>query len=225
MRRRMAAAAAGLVLLMVTGCSGSSTPEGEALYTAGAERYDEFASGLHAVLMAVHEDTWAVRQKDFGAVPIACEDGKGYSFHAIREATPTGVSADELQQRAERSLEELGLEVSTEVFGSGEDEQRAIVGTGGIFDQAAVTIRPATGVVLVTAGSTCGEGSAAELGDLVFAESTARDQWRYLPATEGPASVPQFYFPSDGPVYYDEAGDPVDPQPVLTELPVAPYGG
>lgn len=224
MRRWMAAAAAGMVLLMTTGCGSNPTPEGDALYAAGAEQYGEFAGGLHSVLMAVHDDTWSVRESDYGAAPTTCSGGEGYFFHAIREATPTGADADELESRATQALQALDLDVTSQVLGSGEAEQRSVVATGGAFDRLTITIHPANGVVLVTASSTCSDGSAAELGDLVFAQSTARDQWRLLPATEGPDSVPQFYFPADGPLYYDEAGDPIDPQPVVTDPPVAPYG-
>ncbi len=223
MRRSMAALAAGMVLLM-TGCGSSAAPEGDALYAAGAEAHSAFASGLHSVLMAVHEDTWAVRQNDYGAAPIPCDDAEGYSFHSIREATLAGADADELTARAVSALESLDLEVTSQVLGSGEREQRAVVGVGGAFERLVVTVTPASGVVLVTATSACSPGSAHDLGRLVFAQSMARDQWRLLPATEGPDSVPQFYFPADGPLYYDEAGDPIDPQPVVTEPPVAPYG-
>ena len=226
MRRRMAAAAVGMVLLMTAGCAATAAPaDDDGLYAAGREHHEEFATGLHDVLMAVDPDTWAVRQGDYGAAPVTCEGGDGYFFHAIREATPQGADADELVRRTTEALDRLDLDVTSEVLGAGDDEQRAIVGVGAVFERLAVTIRPATGVVLVTASSVCGPGSAAALGDLVFAGSTARDQWRLLPATEGPDSVPMFYFPPDGPVYYDAAGDPVDPQPVVADPPVAPYGG
>lgn len=223
MRRWVAAVAAGLVLLMTTGCGSNAAPGGDALYAAGAERYDEFAGGLHSVLMAVHADTWSVRERDYGAAPTTCSGGEGYFFHAIREATPPNADADQLQSRAIQALEALDLDVTTQVFGAGDAEQRSVVATGGVFDRLTITIHPANGAVLVTASSACADGSAAELGDLVFAQSTARDQWRLLPATEGPDTVAQFYFPADGPLYYDEAGDPIDPQPVVTDPPVAPY--
>jgi len=37
-------------------------------------------------------------------------------------------------------------------------------------------------------------------------------------------SNPQFYFPEGGPLFYDEDGTPIVPQPVVTEVPQGPYG-
>ncbi|MGA7147728.1 MAG: hypothetical protein WBX17_04460 [Microbacterium sp.] len=225
MRRRMAAMAAGLVLLMTTGCAAEAEPQGDALYAAGEERYTAFATGLHDVLMTVHDQTWDVKQNDYGAAPISCPGSGGYFFQALRRATPSDADATDLERRAREALEALDLEVTSSVLGSGDRQEYNVVGVGGVFERVVVAIQVASGSVLVTAKSTCAPGSAPELGDLVFADSTARDQWRLLPATEGPDSVPQFYFPPDGPVYYDEAGDPIQPQPVVTDPPVAPYGG
>lgn len=232
MRRLVVAMAAGLVLLM-SGCGSLPTPteapaateapEGDALYAAGAEVHDPFSTGLHSVLMAVNEGTWTVQQRDYGVVPILCSDSGGFFFQAIRQSVPLNVDADELQQRASSALEALDLDVTTQVFGSGESEERAIVGVGGVFERATVSIRPATGSVLVTARSTCADGDPGALAELVFAQSTEPAPWRLVPATEGPASTPQFYFPPDGPLYYDEAGNPLDPQPVNGAPPEAPY--
>lgn len=212
------------VLLLATACTQAPAPHGDALFAAGAEHYDRFATGLHSVLMAVHEDTWTVEQKDFGVAPITCGGEDGYSFHAIRAATPTNAEPDELAERAIAAAERLDLDVTSTTFGSGSRAQLTVVAAGGAFDRLVVTISPANGNVLVTASSACADGNASELGDLVFAQSRERDQWRLLPAAEGPDFVPQFYFPPDGPVYYTEDGTPVDPQPTVTDRPVAPYG-
>lgn len=229
MRRLVVAMAAGVVLL-VSGCGSTAAPEpteapeGHALYAAGAEVHERFSTGLHSVLMAVNEGTWAVQQKESGVVPILCSGEGGFFFQAIRESTQLATDADELQQRATGALEALDLDVTTRVLGSGENEERAIVGVGGVFERVTVSIRPATGAALVTARSACADGDAGELAELVFAQSTDPAPWRLVPATEGPASAPQFYFPPDGPLYYDEAGNPLDPQPVNTNPPEAPYG-
>lgn len=223
--KRLGVAVAVALGLLLTGCGAAGTePEGDALYAAGEQHYTGFSGGLHRVLMAMDEGTWTVAQKDYGVVPILCAGGEDYFFHAIRQSAAAGVDAEELRARAVGAFEELDVDVTTTEFGTGTQEEWNIIGAGGVFERAVVSIRPATGGALVTARSTCAEGDAGELAEMVFDRSTALDQWRLVPATEGPEWTPQFFFPEGGPLYYEADGTPVDPQPVSTAPPAAPYG-
>ena len=125
---------------------------------------------------------------------------------------------------ADEALQGLGLETRRQSFGRGEDREDQLLASGEGMELLVVSVIPTTGSLIVTADSDCAPGSADELGDMVFGGSEDMARWRWLPATEGPEWVPQFYFPPDGPVYYNEDGTPVDPQPVVTDPPVAPYG-
>jgi hypothetical protein len=228
MRKRsaplMAAMTVGL-LFAATGCS-SAEPTGDELYQSGADAYFPFAGDLHSVLMAVHDGDWAVDQGQHGALPVSCQRGPddfGYMIVAARSVVIDDVDAGTIIDSASAALDELGLDVSVSAFGSGDTEERNVVGTGGSLGRAAVTLRPASGLVRVTAQTACLEGSAFDLGVLVFGDDKL-DAGRRLPAFEGPGTVPQFYFPADGPLFYDEDGAPILPQPVVTEVPKAPYG-
>jgi hypothetical protein len=221
----MAAMTVGLVFMM-TGCSPSALT-GDALYQAAAGRYYGYAADMHLVLMAVHEGDWAVDQGAYGAAPSSCQIGAdefGYFFDYARTVTIEQVDAEALSAAAVAAFKELGLEIEVATFGEGEAQEQNIVATGGNVGRAVVTIRPATGWVRVIARPECEPGVAADLSEMVFGGDVDRGAALRVPATEGVDSIPQFYFPADGPLFYDEDGTPILPQPVVTEVPEAPYG-
>ncbi|HWS50513.1 MAG TPA: hypothetical protein VN241_05845 [Microbacterium sp.] len=212
-------------MLIMTGCADADAPTGDALYRSAEKAYLPFAEDLHALLMGVHAGDWAVDQGQHGALPISCQRGAddfGYSFHAARSATLSESDPDAVVEAARDAFEDLGIDAAVSTFGEGEAEERNIIGTGGSLGRAAVTFKPATGSIRVSAQTACFAGSAFDVGVLVFGDD-ANDSALRLPAFEGPASVPQFYFPADGPVYYSPDGTPILPQPVVTDPPEAPY--
>lgn len=221
----MAALAVGLVLTM-TGCS-TPEPTGDDLYGTAADKYSAMAEGLHSVIMAVEPTDWAVDQGAHGAHPRSCQDdagADGYFLNAVRTLALPDADVDALTASAVDAFASLGVEASVTTLGEGDAQERNIIGEGGFAQRTVVTIRTATGDIRVTTQTDCTPGSAHDLAALVFGEERLpADPWRRLPATEGPDSVPQFYFPPDGPVYYDEAGTPVEPQPLVTDPPTAPY--
>lgn len=211
-RRRTAAVLAAGLALTTTACT-APAPTGDELYSSAEARYRPFASSMHSVLMAVHEDEWAVGQKAHGAAPISCDDGRGYRFAVIRSATTPELDADETAARAVDAMQHLGISAESGGHGSGAAAERVIVGSGEAIERMVVTIRPEHGDIRVTAQTGCEPGEAWELSDLIFGDSGQEDRWRWLPAFEGPHSEVRFSFPADGPVHYDEDGTPILPPP------------
>lgn len=228
MRRCWAAAAAGLVLMM-TGCAQQVEASGDSLYEQAAGQYFPLAEDMHEVIMAVHPGEWAVGTGGYGAVGVSCRlgsGGSGYSLNYVRSVTTEIGDAAGLAATASSAFDALGHDAEVNVRGSGDAEQHVVVAEGERIGRAVVTISPARGEVRVTARTECAPGDAHELTAMVMGggERIDRDAATRLPATEVPESVPQFYFPADGPVYFDADGTPVEPQPLITEPPVAPYG-
>lgn len=227
MRRLWAALiAAGLVLTM-SGCA-ADAPEGDELYAQAAEQYFPMAEDLHSVIMAIHEGEWAVDQGGYGAQGVSCQRGAnefGYMFNYARTVTIEGLDAEQLSDTAAMAFTELGASPEVTVRGDGDSREYSIVATSDRVGRAVVTIRPAREEVRVTARTECAPGSAHDLTALVLGEERIPAGAAHrLPATETPDSLPQFYFPADGPLYYNEDDTPVVPQPVVTEVPQAPYG-
>jgi len=86
---------------------------------------------------------------------------------------------------------------------------------------------PAEGTVTASADTPCTPGDSDALSAMVGDDENRGDDiltWRSIPATEGVDSVPQFYFPAGGPVYFNEDESLVEPQPVVTDPPKAPFG-
>jgi hypothetical protein len=222
----MAAAAAGLVLMM-TGCS--SALDGDALYQDGADRYFPLAKGMHSVLMSLHEGEWTIGDGGHGAMPTSCradDGGAGYFLDYVRALSTDISDPQQVSDTAARAFEKLGLTPDAYVLGDGDDAEWYVVAEGDPVGRAVVTIRPVRGEIDVTARTACTPGDSNELSGMVLddAEVPDMDAWRRLPATEVPESVPQFYFPKDGPVYYNADRTPVQPQPLVTDPPKAPYG-
>ena len=222
-RQALATGLVGLVL-MVAGCGGVEAPTGDALYVDAKPRYERFAETVHVALMAAHEGVWQVSEKEHGAAPFSCDDFKGYEFSSGFSADVSVSEAAGSLDAADEALQGVGLETRRQSFGSGEDREDQLLASGEGMELLVVSVIPTTGSVTVTASSECTRGDFYALGEMVFDGSADVARWQRLPATEGPEWVPQFYFPPDGPVYYNEDGTPVDPQPVVTDLPVAPYG-
>ncbi|GAB3618692.1 hypothetical protein GCM10027416_32490 [Okibacterium endophyticum] len=211
----------------MTGCA-QAAPQGDALYEEASEQYFPMAEDMHGVIMAIHEGEWTVDQGGYGAQGTSCQRGAdefGYMFNYVRVVTLEDLDAEALSAAAASAFDELGLTPAVTVRGEGEGEEHVVVAEGERIGRAVVTIRPAHDQVRVTARTECAPGSAHDVSALVFGEERLpAGVSRRLPAFEGPDSVPQFYFPADGPVYYNEDGTPVVPQPVVTEYPKAPYG-
>ena len=222
----MAALTIGLALTM-TGCA-DAAPEGEALYQRAAEQYFPLAEDMHDVIMAIHQGEWAVDQGGYGALGVSCQRGAnefGYFLNYVRIVTLENLDAEAMSATAAAAFSDLGLEPDAIVRGEGAGEEHVVIAEGERIGRAVVTIRPARNEIRVTARTSCVPGSAHDVTAMVFGEERIpAHAARRLPATEGPDSVPQFYFPADGPVYYDENFTPVDPQPIVTEPPTAPYG-
>lgn len=222
----MAALSVGLVLMM-TGCA-QAAPEGDELYRQAAEQYFPLAEDMHGVIMAIHEGEWAVDQGAYGALGTSCQRGAdefGYFFDYARTVTLEGLDPQAVSATAASAFAELGLDPDVAVRGEGDGEEHVVIAEGERIGRAVVTIRPARDQIRVTARTPCAPGSAHEVTALVFGDERIPEGAALrMPATEGPDSVPQFYFPADGPLYYDEDGTPVDPQPVVTDPPEAPYG-
>ena len=231
-RRVWAAAAVGLVLVM-TGCGPHARiPEGDELYREGEQRYLAMATTMHGILMRVHEGEWTVPTGGYGAIPIGCTLGAGgdfgYRFSYRREVTLPGLDRRAVSAAATEAFREAGLSAEPSEFGEGEAAEWNLVAEDDEHGRIVLTIAAGASRVEVAADTPCAPGSAAELSSMVTADDTRGADaltWRSLPAFEGPDSVPIFSFPAGSPEYFSEDGTPVDPQPVVTDPPTAPYGG
>lgn len=230
MRRAWAAVAVGLVLVM-TGC-GAAVPEGDALYRDGEKRFMELATRMHTVLMGIHEGVWTIPVGGDGAVPGSCTIGfggaDGYAFSYRRTVDLPGMDPEAVSAAAVAAFREAGFDGTPTTYGSGESAEWNVIADDETLGNVVATIRPREGRVEVSADTPCVPGKAGDLSYMVTDDEHRGDgpsTWRYLPATEGPDSVPQFYFPADGPIYFNEDETPVEPQPVVTDPPKAPYGG
>lgn len=231
MRYVWAVVAAGLVLVM-TGCAAQAVPEGDELYRDGEKRYLAMATTMHEVLMGVHEGDWEVPFGGYGAVPIACDLGlsdDGYRFGYRRSVDLAAIDGEALSQLAVKAFEKVGLKPETAVYGEGGDRPEwNVIAEDDVVGRAVVTIRPGESWVGVSADTPCSPGNAGDLSRMVTDDGNRGNDdqvWRTLPAIEGVDSVPQFYFPAGGPVYFNEDESLVDPQPLVTDPPKAPYGG
>lgn len=196
-------------------------PTGDHFYELAAEQYFAFAGELHEVLMSVHDGQWQVWQGDYGALPGGCQFEPwavyGYSFTATRTVQLTDVDGRALVQQTRDLLLSLGRTVDyTESPAAATGFN--VTGSKGDLGTIRLSVKETTGEVRVRASTPCRHGSATELAPMVWADHLDLDfqGGRLLPATEGPDSVLLFYFPPDGPRYYDENWDPVDPQPLVT---------
>lgn len=227
--RRGWAAVMGLALVMsVSGCA--AAPEGGALYRDGEKRFLEMATRMHTVLMGIHEGAWTV--DEYGAIPHGCTIGfggaKGYAFSYRRSVDLPDMDAEQVSAAAVAALREAGFTVAPETDGAGAGaEWGVVVVDDDALGNVVTTIRPSQGRVEVSVDTPCTPGNAGELSAMVTAEDEWGSDtltWRYLPATEGPGSLPQFYFPPGSPAYVTEDGTLVQPQPIVTDPPQAPYG-
>lgn len=225
-----AVVAAGLVLVM-TGCAVQAAPEGDELFRDGERRYLALANTMHTVLMGVHEGDWDVPFGGYGVVPESCDlgfAGEGYRFAYRRGVSLPGVDGPAMSEVAVAAFAEAGLTARAVVYGEGgENPEWNVIAEDDVVGRAVVTIRPAEASIWVSVDSLCFPGNADELDFMVTDDANrANDDvvWRTLPATEGVDSVPQFYFPAGGPVYFNEDSTLVEPQPLVTEPPEAPYG-
>ncbi|WP_404437449.1 hypothetical protein LG322_02220 [Microbacterium aerolatum] len=220
----MAALAAGMVVTM-TGC-GATVPTGDALYRDGEERYTDYSTAMHDVIMAIHDGDWTV--ESYGASPIACSaDGgvSGYAFSWVRTLEPEQLDVDAVVADASSAFEEAGMVPETSVLGDGERREVNVIATGGSVGRGVVTVRPGRGTIEVSAAPGCFPGDAGDLSDMVFDGLVYTGASQRFPGFEGPTWQPRFYFPEEGsPVYRNEDGTPIQPQPDDTEFPVAPYG-
>ncbi|MDD7930569.1 hypothetical protein [Microbacterium thalli] len=212
-------------LLLVSGCGDPGRLGDGETYAQARERFSAFAAGVHSVIMAIEPTEWSVVDGAYGAHPTGCQLGLseegGYRLVAVRGLELPGRDPLDVAAAASEALASLGIESDTTERGQADAREVTVVAEGGVAERTVVTIRPATGQVRVSSETECAPGSAHDLATEVFAEERLpADIWRRLPATEGPSSVPQFFFPPDGPVYYDETGVPVQPQPLVTDPPM-----
>lgn len=211
----------------MSGCA-AEAPEGDELYAQAAEQYFPMAEDLHSVIMAIHEGEWTVEQGGYGAQGVSCQRGAneyGYMFSYVRTVTIEGLDAEQLSDTAAAAFTDVGASPEVAVRGDGDRREHSIVASSARMGRAVVTIRPARDEVRVSARTQCAPGSAHDLTALVLgSERIPAGASRRLPATETPESLVQFYFPSDGPLYYNEDDTPVVPQPVVTDVPTPPYG-
>lgn len=231
MRQTGAAFAVGLVLMM-TGCGvQGQVPEGAELYRGAEERYQTMATTMHSVLMGIHEGEWTVPTGGYGAVPVSCElgtgGGFGYRFSYRREVVLPDLDGKAVSTAAVDAFREAGLDGEAAAYGAGDASEWNLIAEDDERGRIVVTIAVGASRVEVSADTPCWPGNAGELSSMVTDDAARTDDpltWRSLPATEGPESVPIFYFPSGSPVYFNEDGTPVEPQPVVTDPPDAPYG-
>ena len=214
-------------LLMMNSCAAGPGPEpaesGGDVYAAARDRYTAMADDLHAVIMAIEPADWRVEQGQYGARPTGCQLGvgseTGYSFTAVRVLDLPDRDPADIAAAASGSMAERGTTADVVERGTGESREVVVSGESDAA-RTVVVVRPVDGRVLVTSETSCEAGAAAQIEATMFGEELyPQDVWRRLPATEGPSSVPQFFFPPDGPLYHDEAGTPVQPQPVVTDPP------
>lgn len=229
MRYAWAGMAAGVALVM-TGCAAQAAPEGDELYHDGEKNYIAYATAMHTVIMAVHEGEWAVDQGSFGASPIPCRiDGEltGYTFGWSRVLQPEEeIDVDALVAAAEAGFGEVGITAETTTLGEGDRQEINVIGTGGDIGRGVVTIWPGRNTIWASATPGCFPGDAGDLSDMVFGGELVYDGASLrFPAFEGSDWQPRFYFPEEGsPVYVNEDGTPIEPQPTQSEFPEAPYG-
>lgn len=233
---RLAVVATIVAAAALTGaCAGMPrVPAGEAesaqdqraadLYIRAREQFTTMADELHTVIMAIKPTDWRVDQGQYGARPSGCQVGvssaTGYSFTAVRALELPGRDAAEVASAASDAFTELGVDADVVERGSGDAREVTIVGKSDTA-RTVVVIRPVDGRVLVTSETACAPGAISDILTTMFGEELYPDDvWRRLPATEGPSSVPQFFFPPDGPVYYDETGVPLQRQPLVTDPPI-----
>ena len=225
-RRWMTAAAVGMVVAM-TGCSAAETsPAGDELYRDGEKRFIEYSTVMHSVIMAIHEGDWVV--DTYGASPIECRTGaggSGYAFSWVRTLEVDDIDVDRVVASATAAFEAANVDAGTATYGEGDAQEVNVIGEGGAIGRGVVTIRPARGTIEVTASPGCFAGDAGDLSDMVFGGLVYDTAWQRFPAVEGPDWEPRFYFPEEGsPVYREDDGSPVQPQPSPERLPIAPYG-
>lgn len=233
MRSVWVAVAAGLVLMM-TGCAAQSVPEGDELYRDGEKHYLAMASMMHDIIMDIHAGDWEIPFGGHGAVPGDCDEDvadDGYSFHYRRTVDMVDLvdmDPQAISDRAAAAFTKAGLKPVTSIYGEGGDRpQWNIIAEDDTAGSIFVEIHPAEGWVGASADSPCYPGDSDDLGWMVTDDGNRSNDdvvWQTLPAFEGVDSVPQFYFPAGGPVYFNEDESPVIPQPVVTDPPKAPYG-
>ncbi|MCD2500084.1 MULTISPECIES: hypothetical protein [Microbacterium] len=213
-----------LLLTSLTGCA--RTLHGVELYQSAQQQFLSTATTMHRVLMAIHPGDWTVPTGGYGAVPIACSRGWsgdfGYMFSYRRDVDVDISDAAALQERATEAFARAGLESSSPVYGTGQGAEWNVIAEDASIGRLVVTVIPSAGRVEVSADSPCVAGDAGELRSMIIEDDTVTT-WRSLPAFEGPTSVPLFYFPADGPLYFREDGTPIEPQPVVTVAPVSPW--
>ena len=230
MRKVWAAAAAGLVLLM-TGCAAQPAPEGDALYRDGEKHYLAMASMMHDIIMDIHEGDWEIPFGGYGAVPGSCDQelvDDGYSFHYDRTVDMVDMDPQAISDLAVEAFKSAGLDPATSIYGEGGDRpQWNIIAEDDSIGSIFVEIHPAEGWIGASVDSLCFPGNADDLGWMVTDDGNRSNDdavWQTLPAFEGVNSLPQFYFPAGSPRYFNEDKSLVIPQPVVTDPPQAPYG-
>ncbi|MFF2493977.1 hypothetical protein [Agromyces sp. NPDC058064] len=210
----------------MTGCT-AQAPEGDALYQDGEQRFTNMWDAMHSVLSAVHDGEWAVPVGGYGAAPGACtaSSSEGFRFEYRRSWASDDLDPQAISDAAVAAFESLSLQPETNVFGEGDQEEWNVIAEGDPVGRAVVTVRMDLQTVDVTTLTTCAPGDPVALDAMVFDDpDMSSEAWRRMPATERPDSVPMFFFPVDGPVFWNEDKTPVDPQPVITDPPQAPFG-
>ncbi|MBW9094187.1 hypothetical protein JNB62_10875 [Microbacterium jejuense] len=209
----------------MTGCA-AAAPEGNALYQDGEQRFTARFDAMHSVLMAVEDGEWDVTMGGYGAGAGPCPgkngSGDGYVLSEYRRSLPLdGRDPQQVSDDAVAAFKALGLEPETTVFGADDRAQWNVIAEGDPVGRAVVSVEVDQQKILVSADAACTPGDWTALDAMVFddPDGTAEDLWRRTPATEGPDSVPMFYFPADGPLFWNEDGTPVEPQPVITDPP------
>lgn len=228
MRRFRVATITGLVMMTMSGCAESTqAPTGDALYRQASKQYFPLAEDMHRVIMAIDESEWTVGEGGHGALGVSCQldSGEaGYFLNYVRSIARDGLDAAAVSAAAADAFSELGITSEVAVLGNGDAEEHTVIGEDDRVGRAVVTIRPGQGEIRVTARTDCVPGDAHDLTEMVFGGELDPAAPQRLPAYESRETVPQFYFPADGPLYFGADGAPVEPQPVVTDPPEAPYG-
>ncbi|GAA5205069.1 hypothetical protein GCM10025774_00890 [Microbacterium kyungheense] len=212
------------MVLTMTGCA-PQAPQGDALYQDGQQRFTAMWDAMHSVLMAVDDGEWEATAGGYGAGAGSCPNSggslDGYVFEYRRSAPLADRDPQQVSDDAVAAFKDLGLDPETAVYGSGDRAQWNVIAEGDPVGRAVVTVEVDLQKILVTADTSCAPGSPWDLNGMVFddPDMTGVDHWRRQPATEGADSVPMFYFPADGPLFWNEDGTPVEPQPVITDPP------
>lgn len=219
--RALAAMVVGTVLTM-TGCA-AQVPEGEVLYQDGEQRFTAMWDAMHSVLMAVNEGEWHVPAGGYGASAGPCLDSgsdDGYRMEYRRSWVSEDLDPQAISDAATAAFEALTLNPEQAVYGSGDHAQWNVIAEGDPVGRAVVSVEVDLQTVLVSADLPCAPGNWQALNAMVFDDpDMTTEAWRRQPAAEGPGSVPMFYFPADGPLFWNEDGTPVEPQPVITDPP------